>query len=113
MRDDSVRPDRRCVHCGVALLGFEDDSPGGAVAPPIDVVARLQALGLGKSPGDLVDPESIREEDVLIEPRMITGDGAHGPVWGRGRSWRGDGALSTRDKNRLVFDCLKVRDGVS
>jgi len=54
----------------------------------------------------------VAERDqVLVEPKAITGLGPTGPRWGRGRWWGSPGELSTLDVKRLEFYVLHLRVG--
>ena len=77
-----------CAFCG--------GSPAARIMPPLDVQARLAALGLGQSPGPLT-VEELHALDTLVEPRAITGLGPQGPNYGRGR-----GEFTWRDQQRLI-----------
>lgn len=89
------------------------DQPPETTMPPIDVVARLRALGM-VGPGhwrpedeDLVEiaqgPEEDIDEEAPREPQMAVKEepGHVGPAWGPGRSWENDGSLNPRDIPRL------------
>jgi hypothetical protein len=70
--------------------------PDEQTLPLVDVNQRMRDLGLTDP------PEGERDALNWREPKMATGT-PDGPPWGRGRSWRGDGGLSPRDKARLGF----------
>ena len=93
----------KCRDCG--------QTPPVTPPVPLDVQHRLRELGLVPSDAMPEDgsppapaPELPGEPDpdtkVPREPKFVTGE-VDGPAYGRGRSWRGDGDLSTRDKQRL------------
>lgn len=103
-----------CIHCGQF-----PQPPVATVMPAIDVNARLKQLGLMSENGEPTPSEKdtgmedVRpeedpdyDESAPREPKMVTHyeDDGHmpsGPVWERGRSWRGDGRLNPRDYPRL------------
>lgn len=103
-----------CVECGVPLwwpYPHENQAhPIIQVPPPLDVPARLAALGIGPKG----EPNLDRDDDTPIEPKMARGSwhgddyapGApDGPSWGRGR-----GDLSFWDKRRLGFVAWRNRN---
>ena len=103
----------RCNFCVQVCrpAAFRPQAPGPL--PPIDVAARLQALGLINSEGVPVEREPCDDDTVnLHEAKWITGNGPEGNHWSRnrGRSRDGSGSLSDEDKRRLEFFCEKVRD---
>lgn len=71
-----------------------------APPPPLNVAERLKALGI-------IVP--ISEDDTIVEPKMITGNG---PVGSRFRFGRfADGPrLNRQDCRRLIFFVHYVRD---
>lgn len=97
--------DGRCIHCFVQLKNQPDPVTG----PPseieddelpslINVAERLASLGF----------DSANPDGFPMEPRMISGNGPTGSLYGRGR-----GGLTMHDERRLVFNCLFARDGQS
>ena len=92
----------QCCHC--------EGRPTDDTAP-LDVVARLTALGFmtplspeQKQEAEDVPDEDIREAVNIHEPQMRSNAdslGPTGPAWERGRSWYGDGGLNPRDIPRL------------
>jgi len=52
------------------------------------------------------------EDQLLVEPKAITGQGPTGPRWGKGRWWGEPGELSYNDVARLIFCCEVVRQSV-
>ncbi len=100
-----------CVHCGDYPRVEEDEAKLKEL--PISVSERLRKLGFGSTTGNPPE-EGVIDEDAPLavatdldaandrekEPVM----GLYpGPAWGQGRSWRGDGELSPRDKSRLIY----------
>lgn len=88
----------RCRHCMQPLLlpsvpavpeHPDTNTESNMEMPPLDVVARLRALGM------------MPVNDPLEEPKMITGLGPQGTEYAPGRT-RG-GILSEKDKRRLTF----------
>lgn len=121
----SVPFDQDCPLRGAALSHVRegDESPARcsycrevidySERPPLGTVARRGAIDPGadfvlREAG--IAPDPLVDRGVILEARLATGR-LTGPAWGRGRSWRGDGGLSDRDKSRLVFECLVTRDG--
>lgn len=51
-----------------------------------------------------VHDESVREDDVLVEPKCVTGNGPQGNPRGRGR-----GNLTEQDQKMLTFYVKEVR----
>jgi hypothetical protein len=110
MQDKRALPDGECVFCGELVQKVPkmryyppnaervkvDQTP-----PPLDVAARLEALGL-------IPPEREHTPEELVEPKMV-GDTPYSPNW---RNHAGDpGDLSEREKRRLEFYLYVVRMG--
>lgn len=91
----------QCCECGGfpgPIVAEQPSQPPTIVMPPLDVQARLHALGLDH--GEDTGMEDIRQEhdeDTPVEPRMVTGDGPQGKTTGPGR-----GDLTPRQMTRLI-----------
>ena len=133
-QNSRTHPDGRCVHCNQPLrrptndekpLGFNPpDTGSGQDWPegddgqdlPFSVARRLHALGLIDENGRPIPVvrkvEETGNEDIRVinlhEPKLALG-GPVGPAWGRGRSWRGDGALNPRDIPRLAWVAFRTK----
>lgn len=103
-KDWPPQPDTECAECGVSPWEYRrrEAAPleaGVGPMSPVDVNARLRALGLmGPEESD----EDIRT-NTAVEPKMAD---PKNPRYGggngvRGRSWHGDGKLNPRDYGRL------------
>lgn len=72
----------------------------------IDVASRLQALGIMGVYAEVApmdEPETAEHTDnTPVEPKAITGLGPQGRPWGPGRFHLPDGALTLRDKARIL-----------
>lgn len=88
----------QCCECGYRASEWRP--PVALVAAPVSVADRLRDIGVGPDPRD----------QVLVEPKMITGHGPQGPkegprVYGRGAD------LTPLDMQRLLFHIYVVRVG--
>jgi hypothetical protein len=88
----------QCCECG----GF----PGPQVAehthqfsvpPPLDVTARMKALGLLQEDTGMEDIRAEHDDNTPVEPKMITGNGPEGKPDGKGR-----GDLTYRQEMRIM-----------
>lgn len=90
----------QCCHCGAVQ---PDTEKATMVMPPIDVAARLRALGYKQIPEPPVDepepaaPDPYFDETAPREPLSVTGQGPTGPRYGLGR-----GILTPRAERRAV-----------
>lgn len=94
----------QCCHCRGLDPGARATVQGPEVQPPIDVTARLIALGLMPA---IYSEDEPHQDDDIIEPKMVTGDGPQGSPFGPGR-----GPITPRFEARLLsYDRYVQRRG--
>lgn len=102
-----------CVECGEPLSmqpprDYLPPTASQAGPPPevsIDVVKRMRDLGFAGAYRDITGAKKVYDQpkrdsdrdNVLVEPRMVSGTGPDGVTWGLGR-----GSLTPRQIDRLI-----------
>lgn len=113
-----TRRDGRCPDCNKVCY-FAEKRTKQIPAPPSDtgdMNARLSALGISNGQNGELAPDCVIDHESLDDGstcgrcgvrhearRTVLGAMPTGPAYEPGRSWKGDGGLSRRDRARLTF----------